>query len=108
MESQRQGIRRILRHREQQRVSAKRTLVVAELAGSFDVLTTVSSGGVSSQADAVKLGVARALIVFNPELRKLLQARACSRAMRVRRTQEVRAEGRPQAVPVQQALTRLP
>jgi small subunit ribosomal protein S9 len=59
---------------EQQRVAAKRTLVVAELAGSFDVATTVKSGGVAAQADAVKLGIARALIQFNPELRKALKA----------------------------------
>jgi small subunit ribosomal protein S9 len=59
---------------EQQRVSAKRTLVVAEMASNFDVVVTVSSGGVASQADAVKMGVARALIQFNPELRKALKA----------------------------------
>ncbi len=59
---------------EQQRVAAKRTLVVTELTGSFDVVTTVKSGGVSAQADAVKMGVARALIEFNPELRKTLKA----------------------------------
>jgi small subunit ribosomal protein S9 len=59
---------------EQQRVSAKRTLVVAELSASFDVVTTVTGGGVASQADAVKMGVARALIEFNPELRKTLKA----------------------------------
>jgi small subunit ribosomal protein S9 len=59
---------------EQQRVAAKKTLQVVELAASFDVVTTVSSGGVASQADAVKMGVARALIQFNPELRKALKA----------------------------------
>jgi small subunit ribosomal protein S9 len=59
---------------EQQRVSAKRTLVVADLASSFDVVVTAKSGGVASQADAVKMGVARALIEFNPELRKTLKA----------------------------------
>jgi small subunit ribosomal protein S9 len=59
---------------EQQRVSAKRTLVVADLSASFDVVTTVTGGGVASQADAVKMGVARALIEFNPELRKTLKA----------------------------------
>ncbi|MGA2168615.1 MAG: 30S ribosomal protein S9 [Terracidiphilus sp.] len=59
---------------EQQRVAAKRTLVLTELGGSFDVVTTVKSGGVSAQADAVKMGIARALIEFNPELRKLLKA----------------------------------
>ena len=59
---------------EQQRVAAKRTLVVAEMTTSFDVVTTVKSGGVAAQADAVKLGVARALVEFNPELRKILKA----------------------------------
>ena len=59
---------------EQQRVSAKRTLVVADLAATFDVLATVKSGGVSAQADAVKMGIARALIEFNPELRKMLKS----------------------------------
>ncbi|HUY95593.1 MAG TPA: 30S ribosomal protein S9 [Terracidiphilus sp.] len=59
---------------EQQRISAKRSLLVAELSASFDVVTTVKSGGVSAQADAVKMGVARALIEFNAELRKTLKA----------------------------------
>jgi small subunit ribosomal protein S9 len=55
---------------EQQRVAAKRTLALVELAASFDVVTTVKSGGVAAQADAVKLGVARALIEFNPKVLK--------------------------------------
>jgi small subunit ribosomal protein S9 len=59
---------------EQQRAAAKRTLVVANLEVTFDVITTVKSGGVSAQADAVKMGIARALIEFNPELRKTLKA----------------------------------
>ena len=58
---------------EQQRVAAKRTLVVAEMSANFDVVTTVSGGGVAAQADAVKMGIARALIEFNPELRKTLK-----------------------------------
>jgi small subunit ribosomal protein S9 len=59
---------------EEQRVSAKRSLVLTELIGSFDVVTTVKGGGVSAQADAVKMGSARALVIFNPELRKLLKS----------------------------------
>ncbi len=58
---------------EQQRAAAKRTLVVANLEATFDVTTTVKSGGVSAQADAVKMGIARALIEFNPALRKTLK-----------------------------------
>jgi small subunit ribosomal protein S9 len=59
---------------EQQRASAKRTLAVAEMSASFNVVTTVKGGGVAAQADAVKMGIARALVEFNPELRKLLKA----------------------------------
>jgi len=59
---------------EQQRASARRTLQTANVAGEFDVLTTVRGGGVSAQADAVKLGIARALLEFNIELRKTLKA----------------------------------
>jgi len=59
---------------EQQRISAKRPLALTELASTFDVVTTVSGGGVSAQADAVKLGIARALLEFNLELRKTLKA----------------------------------
>ena len=59
---------------EQQRVSAKRALALTELSGTFDVLTTVQGGGVSAQADAVKMGMARALIEFNAELRKTLKS----------------------------------
>jgi small subunit ribosomal protein S9 len=58
---------------EQQRVSAVRPLVLAELSSTFDVVTTVKGGGVSAQADAVKMGIARALIEFNAELRKTLK-----------------------------------
>ncbi len=58
----------------EQRVSAKRTLILADLAGSFDVLATVKGGGVTAQADAVKMGVARALLEVNPELRKVLKS----------------------------------
>ncbi len=59
---------------EQQRVSAKRTLILTEMTGTFDVFATVKGGGVSAQADAVKMGVARALLEFNAELRKTLKS----------------------------------
>ncbi|ACO32936.1 MULTISPECIES: 30S ribosomal protein S9 [Acidobacterium] len=59
---------------EQQRAAAKKSLAVAEMLSTFDVVTTVSGGGVAAQADAVKMGSARALIEFNAELRKALKA----------------------------------
>jgi len=58
----------------QQRAAAKRTLETASLVGEFDVITTVKGGGVTAQSDAVKMGIARALLEFNPELRKTLKA----------------------------------
>ena len=40
----------------------------------FDVVVTVRGGGISGQAGAVRLGIARALIDLNPELRAQLKA----------------------------------
>lgn len=58
----------------EQRAAAKRSLALTETLATFDVITTVRGGGVSAQADAVKMGAARALVIFNPELRKLLKS----------------------------------
>ena len=57
-----------------QRAAAKQPLGIADINETFDVLTTVKGGGINGQADAVKLGIARALMVFNVELRKTLKA----------------------------------
>ena len=59
---------------ESQRSSAKQSLVSADAAATFNVIANVSGGGVNGQADAVKLGVARALMLFNSELRKKLKS----------------------------------
>ena len=56
-----------------QRVSAKSPLLSSETGTTFDVVATVRGGGVNGQADAVKLGIARALLEFNGELRKKLK-----------------------------------
>jgi small subunit ribosomal protein S9 len=58
---------------EAQRVAAKQALVAAEAASQFDVLATASGGGVNGQAGAVRMGIARALVEFNAELRKKLK-----------------------------------
>jgi small subunit ribosomal protein S9 len=47
--------------------------VSSETGTTFDVVATVHGGGVNGQADAVKLGIARALLEFNVELRKKLK-----------------------------------
>ena len=59
---------------ESQRSSAKQALISADAAATFNVIANVSGGGVNGQADAVKLGIARALMQFNAELRKKLKA----------------------------------
>jgi small subunit ribosomal protein S9 len=40
----------------------------------FDVIATIRGGGVAGQAGAVRLGVARALVELQPELRAQLKA----------------------------------
>ncbi len=55
------------------RVQVKRPLLVTETGEKFDVLATVAGGGVNGQAGAVRLGIARALVEFNGELRKQLK-----------------------------------
>jgi small subunit ribosomal protein S9 len=59
---------------EAQRVAAKQSLVSADMSANFDVLVTASGGGINGQAGAVRLGIARALLEFNAELRKKLKS----------------------------------
>jgi len=56
------------------RTQIRTPLVLTETADKFDILATVAGGGVSGQAGAVKLGIARALLEYNAELRKRLKA----------------------------------
>mgnify|MGYP001273120698 FL=1 len=51
----------------------KQPLVLTETGEQFDVLATVAGGGVAGQAGAVRLGLARALVEYNAELRKRLK-----------------------------------
>ena len=56
-----------------QRSAAKAPLASTDAGASFNVVASVLGGGVRGQADAVKLGIARALMQFNTELRKKLK-----------------------------------
>ena len=56
------------------RTQVKQPLMLTETADKFDILATVAGGGVSGQAGAVRLGIARALVLYNAELRKALKA----------------------------------
>ena len=55
------------------RMNVRRPLQLTETVDKFDVLATVDGGGVNSQSGAVRLGIARALVEFNAELRKQLK-----------------------------------
>jgi small subunit ribosomal protein S9 len=59
---------------EAQRSNARQPLLSTDTAASFNVVANVSGGGVNGQADAMKLGIARALMQFNAELRKKLKS----------------------------------
>ena len=52
------------------RMQIRTPLVLTETTDKFDILATVAGGGVSGQAGAVRLGIARALVTYNLELRK--------------------------------------
>jgi len=48
-------------------------LVLTETVDKFDVLATTTGGGVAGQAGALRLGIARALVQYNEELRSKLR-----------------------------------
>ncbi|MDR9391741.1 MAG: 30S ribosomal protein S9 [Trueperaceae bacterium] len=54
-------------------VQALEPLKATNTAGRFDAVITVKGGGPSGQADAIKLGVARALLEVDPAYRDLLK-----------------------------------
>ncbi len=51
----------------------KAPLALAGEGAKFSVEAKVYGGGISAQADAVKLGIARALVLFNKDLKKALK-----------------------------------
>ncbi len=51
----------------------RQPLQLTETTDKFDLYVTVKGGGVAGQAGAIKHGIARALLEYNPELRKKLK-----------------------------------
>jgi|UniRef100_A0A7V3VTA6 small subunit ribosomal protein S9 len=49
-------------------------LITAGVKGNFDIYAKVSGGGISGQAGALSLGIAKALVSYNPELRPTLKS----------------------------------
>lgn len=59
--------------RPTQRLVLKQPLELVDRATQFDIVCTVSGGGLSGQAGAVRLGIARALVNYEPGLRSTLK-----------------------------------
>jgi small subunit ribosomal protein S9 len=59
--------------RETGRMIVRQPLETIDMATSFDINITVSGGGISGQAGAIRHGITRALIVYDETLRKVLR-----------------------------------
>ena len=55
------------------RMTVEKPFKVVNLEAKFDVVVNVQGSGLSAQADAVSLGISRALIKMDPELRPKLK-----------------------------------
>lgn len=58
---------------ENARAMVRQPLAAAEMVDKFDILILADGGGVIGQAGAARLGIARALVEFNAELRSRLK-----------------------------------
>lgn len=56
------------------RLVARRPLAEVAMADQYDVRANVQGGGAAGQSGAISLGIARALLLLNPELRPKLRA----------------------------------
>jgi small subunit ribosomal protein S9 len=74
---------------------ARQSLEQLELADKFDVRATVAGGGHSAQAEALRHGIARALIVGDPDRRPALKA--AGHLTRDARAKERKKYGQPGA-----------
>jgi small subunit ribosomal protein S9 len=59
--------------RETSRMIVLQPLVTAAMEHSFDIEATVTGGGISGQAGALRLGITRALMVYDETLRRPLR-----------------------------------
>jgi small subunit ribosomal protein S9 len=56
------------------KITIKQPLMLTETSDKFDIFLRIEGGGVRAQSEAVRLGIARALLEFNRELRPALKA----------------------------------
>ena len=70
---------------ESMRMAAAQPLVATGMADKYDASVTVNGGGLNGQAGAVRLGIARALLEVDANLRSALRAEGLlTRAPRMR------------------------
>lgn len=74
---------------------AREPLVLTEMLSKFDVRCSASGGGKTGQAGAIRLAVSRALMLFDPELRRPL--REAGMVTRDSRCVERKKYGQPKA-----------
>ena len=61
-------------HRDILMMLVRAPMVLTETVEQFDIIANVNGGGKTGQAGAVRLGIARALTLYNPEMRAALKA----------------------------------
>lgn len=59
--------------RETSRMIVRQPLQLVEATDKFDVLVTVAGGGMTGQAGAIRLGIARALVEYDESLKSPLR-----------------------------------
>ena len=59
--------------RETDRIIVKQPLELTNNAAKFDIVANLKGGGLTGQAGAMRLGIARALLMVDPELKDLLR-----------------------------------
>lgn len=73
----------------------KQPFMVLNLEGQYDVKVTLDGGGLTGQSQAVRMGIARALVEANPEYKSAL--RAAGFMTRDSRSVERKKPGQPKA-----------
>jgi len=79
---------------ESQRTLIRHPLALTDSVGKFDVRVTVDGGGLAGQAGAIRLGIAKALLDFNAELRpRLKKAGLLTRDSRIKERKKYGQKG---------------
>ena len=58
---------------EAKKLRVKQPLVLSKLDTTVDIVATTLGGGFGGQADALRHGISRALVAFNPEVKAILK-----------------------------------